>query len=254
MRLLVSVRSVDEVGEALAGGAHIIDIKEPSRGSLGAADAGVISAVAAQVPLFIPVSVALGDPDTPEVPVSIAHLAPQREAGEVILKLGFAGVTSEVEVEQRLNSAMHGAIPEPRPTIVAVAYADYERAGAPSPYAVLRAAARSGADGVLLDTFTKDGSDLFAFFPPTALRRWVEEARSARLMVALAGSLDSNGILRARSMRPDVVGVRGSACVGGRLGHVSAERVRALRLVMGAPDGLIIPAANRHRAVPHSSR
>ena len=36
MRLLVSVRSADEVGAALAGGAEIVDVKEPSRGALGA--------------------------------------------------------------------------------------------------------------------------------------------------------------------------------------------------------------------------
>ena len=35
MRLLVSVRSAEEVSAALAGGADIIDAKEPERGSLG---------------------------------------------------------------------------------------------------------------------------------------------------------------------------------------------------------------------------
>ena len=191
MRLLVSVRSVEEVSEALVGGAHIIDIKEPSRGALGAADPDVIRAVAAEVPPSIPVSVALGDPDTAGVPVSVSRRAPYREAGETILKLGFAGAMGEIEAEQRLIAAMKTASADPRPTVVAVAYADYERARAPSPSAVVRAAARAGADGVLLDTFTKDRGDLFAFFSPEALQRWVEEARSLRLMVALAGSLDS---------------------------------------------------------------
>ena len=36
MRLLVSVRAAAEVAPALAGGADIIDAKEPARGSLGA--------------------------------------------------------------------------------------------------------------------------------------------------------------------------------------------------------------------------
>jgi len=200
------------------------------------------------------VSVALGDPDTAQIPVSISRPALYREAGEVILKFGFAGAIGEIEVEHRLIAAIKSASADPRPTVVAVAYADCERAGAPSPSAVVRAAARAGADGVLLDTFTKDRGDLFAFFPPDALQRWVEEARSLRLMVALAGSLDSEGIVRARSTRPDVVGVRGAACVGGRLGWVSAERVRALRVALGAPDELNGPTANRHRAVPTSAR
>ena len=39
MQLLVSVRSAVEVAPALAGGADIIDAKEPDRGSLGAVSA-----------------------------------------------------------------------------------------------------------------------------------------------------------------------------------------------------------------------
>ncbi len=115
MRLLVSVRSVEEVSEALVGGAHIIDIKEPSRGALGAADPDVIRAVAAEVPPSIPVSVALGDPDTAGVPVSVSRRALYREAGETILKLGFAGSMGEIEAEQRLIAAMKTASADPRP-------------------------------------------------------------------------------------------------------------------------------------------
>ena len=50
MRLLVSVRSAEEVAAALAGGADIIDAKEPARGSLGAVTATVLSAIAARTP------------------------------------------------------------------------------------------------------------------------------------------------------------------------------------------------------------
>ena len=41
--LLVSVRSAAEALSALAGGADVIDVKEPNRGSLGAADDETIS-------------------------------------------------------------------------------------------------------------------------------------------------------------------------------------------------------------------
>jgi len=236
MRLLVSVRSVDEVNAALAGGADIIDVKEPTRGALGDADPEVVRAVAAQVPSSIPVSVALGDPDTADVPATVGRLAPQREAGEVILKLGAAGATSEIETENRLIAAIDSASSAAAPTVVAVAYADWQLAGAPSPSAVARAAARAGAAGVLLDTYMKDGGDLFSSISPEALKRWVEEARSLGLLVAVAGSLDSEGIVRARSALPDVVGVRGAACDGGRLGRVSADRIRALRVAMHPPS------------------
>jgi (5-formylfuran-3-yl)methyl phosphate synthase len=238
MRLLVSVRSVDEVSAALVGGADVIDVKEPLRGALGAADPEVVKAIAAKVPSSIPVSVALGDPaDAAVVQATVTRLAPHREAGEVILKLGFAGATTEIETEKRLSAAIDLASSGTAPTLVAVAYADWQHAGGPSPSAVVRAAARAGARGVLLDTFIKERGNLFSSISPRALPQWVEEARSLGLLVAVAGSLDAEGIVRLRSPLPDVVGIRGAACDGGRLGRVSGERVRALRLLVDAFEG-----------------
>ena len=60
-RLLVSVRDAAEAEAALAGGADLIDVKEPSRGPLGRADAGVIRYVVKAVGGRAPVSAALGE-------------------------------------------------------------------------------------------------------------------------------------------------------------------------------------------------
>src|SRR5437762_2077635 len=59
--LLVSVRDVEEAEAALQGGAALIDIKEPSRGSLGRADDAVIRSIVAHVAMRRPVSAALGE-------------------------------------------------------------------------------------------------------------------------------------------------------------------------------------------------
>ena len=74
-RLLVSVRDAAEAAAALAGGAALIDVKEPARGSLGRADAATIAAVVAAVGGRVPVSVALGELreailDVPEYPAA----------------------------------------------------------------------------------------------------------------------------------------------------------------------------------------
>ena len=54
--LLVSVRSADEVAAALAGGADLIDVKEPSKGSLAPAEAEVVAAVIEAVGGKVPVN------------------------------------------------------------------------------------------------------------------------------------------------------------------------------------------------------
>src|SRR5262245_40260453 len=61
MNLLVSVRSVEEAEAALAGGAGLIDVKEPNNGALGFAGVEVIAAVLRMVAAQRPVSAALGE-------------------------------------------------------------------------------------------------------------------------------------------------------------------------------------------------
>ncbi len=59
--LLVSVRDAAEAAASLAGGADLIDVKEPARGPLGRADAATIAAVVQAVGGRVPVSAALGE-------------------------------------------------------------------------------------------------------------------------------------------------------------------------------------------------
>jgi uncharacterized protein (UPF0264 family) len=62
MRLLVSVRSAAEVAAAVAGGADIVDAKEPALGSLGAVSGRVLREIAHSLPAGVPLSIAMGDP------------------------------------------------------------------------------------------------------------------------------------------------------------------------------------------------
>jgi len=61
MRLLVSVRDVDEALEAVKGGAHIVDVKNPEEGSLGAHFPRVIRQVKEAVSGAVEVSATIGD-------------------------------------------------------------------------------------------------------------------------------------------------------------------------------------------------
>ena len=227
----MSVRSADEVGPALAGGDDIIDAKEPDRGSLGAVDRNVLSRILQRVPDDCGVSVALGDVTRPEEVLAAVHglELPQR-ASPTYLKLGFAGVRSPdqvgilIEIAVSMTSGMAAA-----PRIVAVAYADPERAGTVPPSLIPPLAEAAGAAGVLLETHGKDGRGLLEWLPCGALVDWVAVAREAGLLAALAGSLRPRDLALVGRAQPDVVGVRGAACSGGRQGRVSEDRVRRFR-------------------------
>lgn len=240
MRLLVSVRSAAEVQPALAGGAEIIDAKEPSRGSLAAVSADDLRAIAEALPRGTPLSVALGDPaDAEAVARAIAPLdglvPPERE---LYVKLGLAAAAGIQEAEAVIAAAVRSAAQSPaRPVVIAVAYADAVAGSVPSRERVLALAARAGAGGVLLDTCLKDGRDLLQHVSLSELERWAVEAKRRGLLVGFAGALSRDGVRAVAELPGDVVGVRGAACVGGREGRLSEAKVRQLRGALGAPAG-----------------
>jgi (5-formylfuran-3-yl)methyl phosphate synthase len=222
--LLVSVRSAEEAEAALAGGADLIDVKEPSRGSLGRADDEIIAAVIRAVAGRRPVSAALGDVGENPKLVYLSGLA--------YGKWGFAGCARLPEADWGRQfmlalDSFAGIVPS-FPFAAVAAYADWERAAAPPPAAVLEIARKCECGVFLLDTFGKDGSTLLDWMPVQQIASLRNLCRKGGIRVALAGSLGPSEIEALRDIAPDWIAVRGAVCSGGREGTVDVERVRAL--------------------------
>ena len=236
MRLLVSVRSADEVEAALAGGADIIDAKEPANGSLGAVSPATLAEVASQVPGGQELSVALGDVNSvAEVIVLVDGLRLPSRTATTYLKLGLAGLESQNSVCELLGTAVERATRHQSPiTIVAVAYADAERATALPAETILRSAASAVVGGVLIDTYRKDGTRLLDWQTVERLAVWGSQARRSGLLFGVAGSLRADDIRAVAMAEPTVIGFRGAACDAGRLSRISLERVALLRRCLDA--------------------
>jgi (5-formylfuran-3-yl)methyl phosphate synthase len=230
MRLLVSVRSAAEAAAALRGGADIIDAKEPRRGALGPVTAPVLRQIAEQVPAELPLSVALGEvASVAEVRGILSELELQARPGGTFLKLGFAAGSSPEQIGQLLAVAVKlAASLRCSPRLVAVAFADHTRARLPAPDILSDIVIENGAWGLLLDTAIKDGTGLTGWMAPADLTSWVRRGRRAGVLTAIAGSLSLSSLPEAVGAGPDVIGVRGAACSGGRNGMVEPDQVRAL--------------------------
>src|SRR2546423_15048726 len=76
MRLLVSVRGSVEARAALAGGADVIDAKDPARGALGPVQRDRLAAIRRAGGAARPVSAPLGDPRDEAVVAARAGAAP----------------------------------------------------------------------------------------------------------------------------------------------------------------------------------
>jgi uncharacterized protein (UPF0264 family) len=225
MKLLVSVSDGAEAAAALEGGADIIDAKDPGSGALGAVTLDVFREIHARVAGVRTVTAALGDLNE-ETDIERAAAAYAR-AGASLVKVGFSGVRSTSRVAALLAAAREGAAEHAG--VIATAYADADRVATVDPFAMVDAAARAGAAGVLIDTADKRGPGLRHLMSPTTLRSWVRAARDGGLMVALAGKLTAEDLGLADEAGADIVGVRGAACDHGRTGRVIASRVRQIR-------------------------
>ena len=234
MQLLVSVRAAAEVEAALLGGADIVDAKEPSRGSMGVVSPAVLADILGQIPIDRPVSIALGDVTSPDgVLEALSGLPRSGRQAYTYLKLGFAGVPSPERVRALVETArLHSRRHLPLSRIVAVAYADAVPAGGADPLFICRAAATAGAAGLLIDTYVKDGRNLFTWIQPARLAALVARARAEGLLVAVAGGLGPEDLRNVIGAKPDIVGVRGAACIGGREGRLCSSRVQQLRCML----------------------
>lgn len=220
----MSVRTAEEAEAALCGGADIIDVKEPTAGPLGRADAEVWRQVLATVRACVPVSVALGE--LAEV-TGLNHLP----AGISWAKVGLAGEGRCRDWPERLQSLAGQLRPVP---VIPVAYADWRRADAPPVDAVLDWAVSHGGKGLLIDTWLKDGRRLLDWLPLDRLAS-IRRLVPANVLLALAGGLRLRAVRQLVSVQPDVIAVRGLACTGGqRQGHVNQRRVAAVGRLLSA--------------------
>lgn len=237
MQLLVSVAGPREARAALAGGADIIDAKDPRTGALGAVRPQVLRAVRSAVGASRPVSAALGDAGPGALVERRARTA--GSIGATFVKVGFLGVDTGALARRRAAAARRGAGELTR--VVLVAYADWRRADSLDPAALVAVAADAGAAGVLLDTAVKTAG-LFELLDRRTVGDWIAAAHAACLSAGLAGSLQGTDFAVARALGADLVGVRGAACIGGRTGRVSATQVAVLSALARPAPRVAAPA------------
>jgi uncharacterized protein (UPF0264 family) len=222
--LLVSVVSALEARRALAGGADIIDVKDPSQGPLGAPSPRVLSEVVTEIGGAAPVSVALGD--LPNLPHTAA-LAARGAAlgGAAFVKVGLRGIAT-VDNAVALMRALADAV-APETAVIAAAYADAAALDPPAlaPEWLPDVVRRAGIAGALVDTFVKDGRGLYSWLSERELVDLIARTRGAGGHFAVAGQLTLGDLRRVET---DVVGVRSAVCRGGdRAAELDSELVAA---------------------------
>lgn len=227
-RFLASVRSAHEAVLAVAGGADIVDAKEPSVGALGRVDPATLAEIAHAVAGRRPVSATIGDLALrPEIVAAAVERA--SAGGADIVKIGlFPG---------EFDATMAALRPMTRRGVrlVAVLFADR----APDLAGVPARCAAAGFFGVMIDTADKAAGSLIAHLKISALAAFVACARESGLVSGLAGSLRLADIPALAALGADYLGFRSALTTGDRRGDLDPTALRAVR---NALDEAIPPA------------
>lgn len=230
--LLVSVRDAEEAEAAWAGGADVIDVKNPSRGPLGEPGLDTVDEILARLPSHCVVTSALGElTDLHEA--SLLEFARRPLA---LLKVGTQGCRRATDAKQnftRWSKMATGSQADAKTRLIPAAYADHLECGAPSPEEILEWVAEAGCPFLLIDTARKDGRSVLDHLSASRYRHLRETCHSLGLRLALAGSLSASLIEDFSLPMPDIFAVRGAACEQNQRGRaIESDRVRSLAQIL----------------------
>jgi uncharacterized protein (UPF0264 family) len=220
-RLLASVRCAAEATTALAGGADIIDAKEPASGALGRVAPAALAAILGMVDGRCEVSATIGDMEL--APRAVRAAVEEMAASRVdIVKIGiFAG-----DLAGTLAALAPVAARGVR--LVAVAFADRR----PDLGDLVARCAEARFYGVMLDTAEKRAGPLTAHASAEQLAAFVAAARRAGLFTGLAGSLRLADVPMLAVLGADYLGFRSALTAGARADALDLRAVRAIRAAL----------------------
>lgn len=230
MKLLISPKNETEAIEAIAGGADIIDVKNPKEGPLGANFPWIIRHIRQVTPANIEVSCTLGEAPNRPGSMALASLG-AATTGVNYIKAGLYGLKTLEDAVYLMRSVTKAAKEyNSSIKVVASGYADANRISTVDPLLIPEIARESQADIAMLDTAIKDGKTLFTFLTKPQLQCFIDAAHSYGLKAALAGSLQKEDLPAVYALGADVVGLRGAACtLGDRVnGEITREKVQEL--------------------------
>jgi (5-formylfuran-3-yl)methyl phosphate synthase len=218
MRLLVSVRSVDEALQAAAGGADFIDLKEPSAGALGGLPVATIRAIVAALRTNapgLPVSATIGDLPMDDVQAIQARAAEVGECGVDYVKVGIVPGLHAPAVLTGLATLAYPVVP------VFIADQGLDEA-------LIGTACAMHFPALMADTADKQVGSLFDVVRLPDLRRFVERVRASGALVGLAGALRLPHLAALQVLSPDFAGFRSAVCDGDRRADLDPARLRQL--------------------------
>lgn len=222
MKMLASIKNVDEAETVLAAGVEMIDLKQPAAGALGALSLAEIQQILKHIAGRACTSATIGD--MPMQPSLLRQTVESVAAtGVDIVKVGMFGHQYHAECISALVPVIRSGV-----RLVAVLFADQ----APD-FQLLSDMASAGFYGVMLDTVNKDGRGLRDHLSIDRLAEFVHISRQHHLFCGLAGALKLIDIQPLVEISPDFIGFRSALVKNGmRTGSIDEQTLVMIRRVL----------------------
>lgn len=242
-QLLVSIRDTAEAEMINDCDVAIVDVKEPTRGSLGAATPKMLESISQVITQPQTLSFAAGElSDWLSPNGQSLNQSPGKYYESVwnrfdFIKLGLAGVGKENHHWQTPLQLFFDEIPKSGKTKpVVVSYLDFQSSQTPSPRELIDfASSLDDCSTILFDTFRKSENSI-AFHSQLELTDLIAKAKSQGLTTVLAGSITAKCLPTALRSQPDFIGVRGAVCDSQRTGSINTNRVNEFARALQQPN------------------
>lgn len=200
-KMLASVCDLEEALIAKMTKVDMIDLKQPSKGALGALPIELVREIVAALGKQCLTSATIGD--LPLIPEIICPtILTMSKTGVSYIKVGFFDNNDWHKALAELSKLAQQNI-----QLIAVLFADTD-----PDLSYLPAIKNAGFKGVMLDTVFKGNGSLLRHMSDMQLKQFVQQAKELGLISGLAGSLTLEDVSLLMPYQADYLGFRSALC------------------------------------------
>jgi (5-formylfuran-3-yl)methyl phosphate synthase len=206
--LIISVRNLEEALLVANAGAKWIDVKEPTRGSLGAATFVVRDEIAAGLAAWPQLCLSAADGELTDWQAS-TQLATLANAYQ-FAKVGLSRCADVSNWQSRWHNWRTQLAEQTQPVLVY--YADGDRHGQPTITELQQLIDCEQIQWLLIDTFDKSGPSLCELLNHSELSHLVQQFRQFLPNIVLAGKVRCDQFQQLTQYHPQAIAVRSAVC------------------------------------------
>ena len=219
---LVSLKDIKEISNEILESIDILDLKNPSQGSIGSWETSKIKKAVALYKSQVKISATLGDIFCNE---DFTKKIEQFDTFNLdFIKFGLLSKNTN-HLFEKIDLV---SLREFKTDLVCVVFVD-KQVDLENVLHNLKFLKRKGINNILLDTFRKNNGDLLSYCDIFFLKNFITKCKKYQINIGLAGGVNERQLPSLIELRPSIIGLRSAVCSSNNRNLViEKERVQKL--------------------------